>query len=217
MIYYNFIGGEVIAQPSTIGNFDSVIFYNTEDIISITNAVPMPDTMESSLISIANFNCATYVRDEVFPDETVMTAEEIDTGFKVRRLIKKIKLKKYYDISIKNAFSSLDTERETWERQKIEADAYFLDVNASTPFLDALSAARGITKAEVVTKILDKAELYALAVGNLLGDQYKHEDALELCTDLTELDALVLPEFCTLLIDTITPEPDPEPEPEPEA
>jgi len=203
MIYYNFVGDEeLIAAKAVLGTFEGIIFYNIQDVIGAKNDIPLPDTSESDLISTANFNCSTYVRDEIFPDDTPMTAEEIITGYEVRKLIKKLKLKKLYDVNIKNAFSSLDTERETWERQKIEADAFTLDIDASTPFLDALSAARGITKAEVVQKILAKAEIYAIAIGNLLGEQYKYEDQLDTCTDLIQLDALVLPEFCNLVLDT---------------
>lgn len=202
MIYYNFIGDEeLMAHPTVIGMFEGIIFYDIQDVIGAKHDIPLPDPVESALVTMLNINNATYCRTGIFPDETVMTAGEIALGTEFRKLAKVIKLKKYYDVTIKNAFSSLSTERETWERQKIEADAYTLDPLAVTPFLDTLSTARGITKAEVVTKILAKAELYALAVGNLLGEQYKHEDSISLCTTLLELDALILPTFCDFVLD----------------
>lgn len=220
MIYYNFIGdGELIATNTTLGVIDGIIFYDIQDIIGAINDIPLPDANEAVLINQLDFTNAIYLRLGILIDSTSMTQLQLDNGLLLRKLLKKLKLKKYYDVSIKGAFSSLDTERETWERQKIEADAYILDVNAGTPFLDALSTSRGITKADVVQKILAKAEIYAIAIGNLLGEQYKFEDQLELVSTLAELDALVLPDFCTLDLDFAVPEvsSDLEPEPEPEA
>ena len=42
----------------------------------------------------------------------------------------------------------------SWDKQETEARAYLADANASTPFIDALSTARGIDKTELVTRIM---------------------------------------------------------------
>lgn len=206
MVYYNFIKpGQESYYPSILGSLDVIIFYSIDDYINSDGDIPLVDTIEQALITQDNFLIAQYLRVETFPDGTLMTADEINLGFQVHALLKKLKLKRYYDVRLKEIFSSLDTERETWERQKIEADAYTLDVNAVTPFLDTLSTARGITKADLVSKVLLKAELYVLAVANMLGEQHKNEDALALCLTLADLDLLVLPDFCTLNIDLELP------------
>ena len=215
MVYYNFIKpGQASYYPSILGSLDTIIFYSISDYINPEGEIPLVDVTAQSLINSIDFVRAQYLREGSFPDGTLFEAIDTTNGLAVHILLKQLKLKRYYDVTIKNAFSSLDTERETWERQKIEADAYTLDVNASTPFLDALSLSRGITKADTVAKILGKATTYAMAVGNILGEQYKSEDQLELCTTLVELDALVLPDFCTLEIDLVVPVIEPEPEPE---
>ncbi len=215
MVYYNFIKpGQASYYPSILGSLDTIIFYSISDYINNDGEIPLADATEQALINSVDFVRAQYLREGTFPDGTPFETLDTENGFNVHKLLTSLKLKRYYDTTIKNMFSSLDTERETWERQKIEADAYTLDVGANTPFLDALSSARGITKADLVQKVLAKAEIYVLAVANVLGEQHKNEDALEICTTLVQLDALVLPDFCTLNIDLIVPDPEPEPEPE---
>lgn len=206
MVYYNFIKpGQASYYPSILGSLDELIFYDIRDYINTDGEYPLSNIDDQNLITQTNFVLAQYLRVETLPDGTAMTVDEINTGLKVHVLLKKLKLKRYYDIKMKELFGSLDTERGTWERQKIEVDKYLLDNNASTPFLDVLSTARGITKADLVTKISDKANLYTLGVANLLGEQHKLEDELELCSTLAELDALVLPDFCNLNIDLELP------------
>ena len=72
-----------------------------------------------------------------------------------------------------------DAEIATWVKQESEANAYMLDNTVSTPFIDAMCAARGIPKDYLVTKILEKALSYAIAVGTLTGIRQKAEDALK--------------------------------------
>lgn len=71
-----------------------------------------------------------------------------------------------------------DSEIATWDQQKIEAERYTADNNASTPLIDALASARGIAKPELVTRILAKAEAYAVATGTLIGTRQAIEDVV---------------------------------------
>jgi hypothetical protein len=203
MIYYEFIGDVPLnAQPGTVGTFEKINFYNSVNIINSKHLMVIPQE-EEALCTQFNMMLATYLRDGVHPDETPFTKEELETGLQFRKLVKKLKLKKYYNSLIKNTFNIYDTEKETWERQKFEADKYLLDNTASTPFLDILSTNRGITKEELVTKIISKADAYATYVGTQLGLQHKAEDEIDACTTLAELDSLNLPEFCDFELDTI--------------
>lgn len=60
----------------------------------------------------------------------------------------------------------------TWDKQEAEARA------GGGPLIDALSAARGIDKQELITRIITKADAYAAAVGEILGRRQAEEDAL---------------------------------------
>lgn len=70
-------------------------------------------------------------------------------------------------------------EVESWPKQEAEARAWLADNGAATPLLDSLCAARGIAKAELVTRIVAKSDLYAAAVGLMIGSRQAHEDAID--------------------------------------
>lgn len=71
-----------------------------------------------------------------------------------------------------------NTEISTWDKQEREARAYVADNSASTPFIDNLVLARGVTKEYLVGKIIEKADAYAIAVGALTGERQRREDEL---------------------------------------
>lgn len=61
---------------------------------------------------------------------------------------------KFYDNMINSTLIDVaDFERTTWEPQRAEWIRYQDDVLANTPYCDALSASRGITKELLMTKI----------------------------------------------------------------
>lgn len=76
------------------------------------------------------------------------------------------------------------TERETWIKQEQEARAYTIDSNTPTPFLDSLASQRGVPKDYLVSKIIEKADLFAVAVGALTGARQKAEDELTRSSNL---------------------------------
>lgn len=63
----------------------------------------------------------------------------------------------------------LPEERETWGTQLEQAKAWDADNAAPTPMLDAMVAASGQDKADLVARILAKAAAYEVAVGAALG------------------------------------------------
>ncbi len=69
-----------------------------------------------------------------------------------------------------------EAEIKTWTKQELEARAYKADNTTSTPLIDALCEARGVPKDYLIGKIIDKAEIYAVAVGTLTGIRQKAED-----------------------------------------
>ncbi len=67
----------------------------------------------------------------------------------------------------------------SWDKQEAEARAYLADVEAATPLVNSLATARGIDKAELVSKIIGKADLFAGISGGLIGTRQGLEDQLD--------------------------------------
>lgn len=81
-----------------------------------------------------------------------------------------------FETTISNLTSSIPTsEISTWAKQESEARAYLVDSTASTPFIDAISLARGVDKSYLVDKIIEKADAYTVVVGTLTGVRQKLE------------------------------------------
>lgn len=64
----------------------------------------------------------------------------------------------------------------SWDKQEAEARAYQADSNAATPFIDALATERGMAKAELVSRIMAKVDMYEQTVGMLTGKRQRLED-----------------------------------------
>ena len=107
-------------------------------------------------------------------------------------LLKAIKMQEvrshYQNIvnELSNNYSSY--ELETFATQQAEWKLWSADSNASTPFIDALSAARGIDR-EV---LLNKIGANALNIASILGLQQAKEDAIKACTAVAEVEAIIL-------------------------
>ena len=69
-------------------------------------------------------------------------------------------------------------EVQSWERQIAEAMALQADPEAATPLLDGIAAARGITRDDLVGCVLVKAELFAVASGQIIGRRQMFEDTI---------------------------------------
>ena len=70
------------------------------------------------------------------------------------------------------------SEMLSWDKQEAEARAYETDPLASTPLVDALANARGLDKEELVSRILVKADQFAVYSGMTIGKRQALEDAL---------------------------------------
>lgn len=71
-----------------------------------------------------------------------------------------------------------ESEVLSWPKQEQEARAFTANASAATPLLDALAAARGITKAELAARVIAKADLFAGISGAIIGKRQALEDAL---------------------------------------
>lgn len=77
----------------------------------------------------------------------------------------------------------------SWSKQETEARAYLANNAAATPLLDALAAARGITKADLADRVIAKADLFAQISGTIIGKRQALEDQINaLPADATAAD-----------------------------
>lgn len=86
-----------------------------------------------------------------------------------------------------------EDEIRSWPKQEAEARAWLSDRNAPTPWIDAAAAARSITKAELVEKIISRATAFAPEYGRLTGKRQKLRNQIaELGGEVTQqqLDAI---------------------------
>ena len=84
-----------------------------------------------------------------------------------------------------------DDERLTFDKQEQEARAWLADNSAPTPFVDALAAGRQMEKAELVSRIIAKADAFALASGSLTGQRQRYEDLLDAVSTAEAVEAIV--------------------------
>ena len=82
-------------------------------------------------------------------------------------------------------------ELDTFSKQESEARYWLSDTTVETPFLDALAAARGLEKEELVRRVLAKAELFAVTSGFLIGQRQRYEDQLALIQTVDEVEDIV--------------------------
>lgn len=117
------------------------------------------------------------------------------------KTVEELKITKLSEINVKYdaAASSLvatypQTELLTFDKQEAEARAWLADSSAETPLVDALAEGRGMDKAELVRRIIAKADAFALSTGYLTGQRQRYEDLLDAATTAEEVEAIV-PEY----------------------
>lgn len=71
------------------------------------------------------------------------------------------------------------TELLTFDKQEAEARSYNDDPTATTPLVDALAAGRTMDKAELVRRIIAKADAFSVAAGYYTGQRQKYEDMVK--------------------------------------
>lgn len=84
-----------------------------------------------------------------------------------------------YEIAVRNITSGYSpSEVASWFRQETEARAWDKNSSTPTPFVDAAAAARGITKADMVSRIITLANVAVPALGTLTGKRQGLQDRI---------------------------------------
>lgn len=85
-----------------------------------------------------------------------------------------------------------EVEMTTWAMQVKEAEAFTVDKKADIPLLSCMAKERGIALADLVQRVLTKANQFAMLSGTAIGRRQKVEDQLQLATTVEEIEALDL-------------------------
>ena len=125
--------------------------------------------------------------DETFPlDQTAMPAL-----LEAARAEKLREINAAYEEALARVTADYPpSERLSFEKQEAEASAWTADGDAPTPFMDALAAGRGMDKATLARKILEKAALFAAVTGALTGQRQRFEDETASARTLEAVDAV---------------------------
>ncbi|WP_404463101.1 hypothetical protein LG331_09995 [Vreelandella aquamarina] len=83
-----------------------------------------------------------------------------------------------------------NAETKTWDKQEAEARAWDADNEAPTPLLDAVAAGRNMDKAELVQRVLAKADAWIALSGQATGKRQSLEDEISKAKTLDALDAI---------------------------
>lgn len=84
-----------------------------------------------------------------------------------------------------------DVETKTWDKQESEARAWLADNSADTPLLDALAQGRQMDMAELVSRVIAKADAWVALSGAATGKRQRLEDEIEAATTVEDVDAIV--------------------------
>lgn len=83
-----------------------------------------------------------------------------------------------------------DAETKTWDKQESEARAYQDDSSAATPLIDAIAYARSMVKAELVQRVIAKADAWISLSGAATGKRQALEDAIANAETVEAADAI---------------------------
>lgn len=81
-------------------------------------------------------------------------------------------------------------EVQSWPQQVKEVEALAVDPAAPAPLLAAIAAERGITVADLASRVHVKMDAYAQLSGTLIGRRQAAEDQIEAAATLAEVEAV---------------------------
>lgn len=120
-----------------------------------------------------------------------LTDEDRDVAVKYNKFVMLKVIADRFSERMKNLIvDASDLEMATWEEQKREALLYQSDNTAATPLIDILATGRGITREELVTKILTNVEAYKIKLANLLVEQQQLEQRVKACQTIADCHRL---------------------------
>lgn len=175
MIYLRIVGDEVLAYG------DKITIRNE---LGLSEVQPLPDGIRQ--VSEEEWKLARYSA-HVESGNIVL-----GTALKSYKVTKLNEINTAYQQAIADLTPTYpDDERLTFDKQEAEARAWLADNSTPTPFVDALAVGRQMNKAELVNRIIAKADAFAIASGLLTGQRQRYEDLLDAAKTTAEVAAII--------------------------
>lgn len=83
-----------------------------------------------------------------------------------------------------------EAETKTWDKQESEARAWMADNTASTPLLSEITNARGMSLAELVPRVIAKADAWIHLSGAATGKRQALEETIDAATTIEQIDSI---------------------------
>lgn len=90
-----------------------------------------------------------------------------------------------------------DMERQTWDTQRLEAQALLADPQATAPLVRAIANARSMEVLELAQRIQMNTQAWSVLAGHATGQRLAFQDALEACSTVEQVEAISI-SFTTL-------------------
>lgn len=183
-------------------DFENVIYRPLSGAYIIKNGtftVPHPDDKSIPEIIHAEFD-ALYADVDAYakanPDKVTEEKEEIyEPSIEELKKLKLAEINNEYNTAASLLVVTYpEIELLTFDKQEQEARAWLEDNNIETPLIDALAEGRQINKADLVNRIINKSDLFAVQTGYLTGQRQYYEDQLGLAQTKEEVEAII-PEY----------------------
>lgn len=124
------------------------------------------------------------------PDKVTEEQPHVLT-FDELKAIKLSEINYEYNKATSSLISSYPTvEILTFNKQEAAARAYKEDPFTSSEFLSDLAKARGITLDDLVTRIINKSDIFSSSVATLTGQRQRYEDLIDAATTVEEIESI---------------------------
>lgn len=138
-------------------------------------------------------------QDDLIGDKVQLSASELEVHLNPPKTLNETKatklsiIKTDYETSVKAMTGNTDpAEMASWTKQEQEARAWVADNAVITPIIDNLIIGRamGESKADLVAKIITKADAYTVAYAQVLGAYHAKQKAIEVAKTVAEVEAI---------------------------
>jgi hypothetical protein len=187
-----------IVEQEYLNNLHYAIFETTDIALAYKFAWVQRDTVSVKVgdnletvdwqLDMILASMETLGEPDIYKISYTLTETDLSNGMKFLKTYNKLVLDAVYDTRLKKEQLGItEIESVSWDQQRKESEAYTADNTASTPLLTKLAEARGITIAQMVSKVTVALEKYYEKLAVLLAKKQKVENEIKACTTLLEL------------------------------
>lgn len=139
----------------------------------VSGHIEYDEAANTILDSIADFQSFIHLWTAAEPQE-IVSAPAGQSAASQMKAAATARINASYQAAVKAMTSGYpEDEINSWPKQEAEARAWLQDSNAGTPWIDGAAAERGMSKAELIDRIIANIALFAPMHGQLTGKRQK--------------------------------------------